>query len=179
MFERFADFRELAIASFDHVLALGLSTPAGDMPSRDRSARIDFQVRVRAANCEKWLPLWRVVVRSSASRLDGFASRIALVRQMTRARIELMYAPELSQLPEEKREATVITLESLMDYEAWGRLREQYGHSFEEACALWVAAVDRVLPPSPDIADDANGSLEEPTIMMTDEDAGMLLPSTL
>ncbi|WP_421999176.1 TetR/AcrR family transcriptional regulator [Reyranella sp.] len=152
VFERFADFRELAVASFDHVLALGLSTPVGDMPSRDRRVRIDFQVRVRATNCERWLPLWRVLLRTPASRVEDLATRMNLVRQMTRARIELMYATELDSLPVESREITVITLEALMDYEAWGRLREHYGRSFEDACAIWKSAVDRILPPSAEVS---------------------------
>lgn len=161
VFERFADFRELAVASFDHVLALGLSTPVGDMPSRDRRARIDFQVSVRATNCERWLPLWRVLLRTTAGRLEELAARMNLVRQMTRARIELMYAPELKGLAAENREVTIITLEALMDYEAWGRLREHYGHSFEDACAVWTSAVDRILPPSVEVATETGTAAVE------------------
>jgi AcrR family transcriptional regulator len=147
VFERFSDFRELASASFDHVLQQGLSTPVGDTPSRDRTTRIAFQVRVRAVNCENWLPLWRVVTRASIGAQEALGVRISVVREMSRARLRLMYEPELSTLSQWKREATLIALEALTDYESWGRMREHYKLSFDEGCEVWAAMTDQLLPP--------------------------------
>lgn len=149
VFERFADFIQLALAAFDHIIQQGLSIPAGDMVTRDRATRIAFQVKVRATNCEKWLPLWRVLMRAPPRAQRAFAAKIALVRQLTRARLELMYAPELATLAPAEREATLIALEALTDYEAWGRLRGDHGLSVERGCAIWERAIDRLLPPSP------------------------------
>ena len=147
VFERFSDFRELASASFDHVLQQGLSTPVGDTPTKDRATRIAFQVRVRAVNCENWLPLWRVVTRASIGAQEALGVRISVVREMSRARLRLMYEPELSTLSQWKREATLIALEALTDYESWGRMREHYKLSFEQGCEVWAAMTDRLLPP--------------------------------
>ena len=147
VFERFSDFKELASASFDHVLQQGLSTPVGDTPSRDRATRIDFQVRVRATNCENWLPLWRVLMRTTLGAQEVLGVRISVIREMSRARMRMMYEPELSTLSQWKREATLIALEALTDYESWGRMREHYKLSFEQGCEVWAAMIDQLLPP--------------------------------
>ena len=146
VFERFADFRELTAAAFDHVLQQGLSTPVGDMPTRDRAARIAFHVRVRATNCENWLPLWRTLNRASIGSMEALKARISIVREMSRARLRLMYEPEFATLSPWRREATLIALEALTDYEAWGRMREHYKLTFDQGCEVWEAMTDQILP---------------------------------
>lgn len=39
--------------------------------------------------------------------------------------------------------------EAIVDVESWARMREQFGLSVDEACAVRVQAVDRLLPPTP------------------------------
>jgi hypothetical protein len=65
------------------------------------------------------------------------------------ARLELMYRPELSTLSEAGRKPVLVALEALIDFESWGRLRERHGLSIEAACDIWIAAIDRILPPTP------------------------------
>ena len=60
-----------------------------------------------------------------------------------------MYRAELSALPEEERRQLLIALEALTDMESWARMREQHGLSFDEACEVWIHAIDRLLPPTP------------------------------
>ncbi len=64
-------------------------------------------------------------------------------------RLELMYRPELSTLSEKERRWTLITLEALTDFESWARMRATHGLSVEEACAVWISAIDGLLPPTP------------------------------
>jgi len=149
VFERFADFRELAAAAFDHVLQQGLSVPVGDAPTRDRASRIAFHVHVRATNCENWLPLWRALTRTPIGNQDILQARFSIVREMSRARLRLMYEPELMAMTPQKRDATLIALEALTDYECWGRMREHYRLSFEQACDVWVAMTEQLLAGSP------------------------------
>jgi AcrR family transcriptional regulator len=149
VFERFVDFRSLYTASFDHILQSGLAIPVRDMPARDRATRIAFQVKVRGTNCENWLPLWRVLMRLDVGSDEELKARIDIVRRMSRARVELMYAPELTSVSPGLREATLIAIEALTDYESWGRMREHYALSFEDASALWRTTIDRLLPPTP------------------------------
>jgi AcrR family transcriptional regulator len=148
VFERFTDMGQLGLAAIDHVVGLGLSTPVGDMAEADRHSRLNFQIRTRARNCETWLPFWRVLVRHQNTS-EKVATRIDYVRGFTRRRLQLMYRPELAVLSEPDRENILIALEAVTDFEAWGRMREHYGLSFEEACAAWRSTIDRLLPPTP------------------------------
>lgn len=148
VFAHFADLQALGVAAFDHILSPGLSTPAGDKVNADRQSRIRFQVEVRARNSENWLPLWRVVERGNL-RSPEISHRTEIVRQLVRARINLMYERELATLSKADRLATVAAIESLTDFESWGRLREHYELSHEDACAAWTKMIDRLLPPTP------------------------------
>jgi hypothetical protein len=60
-----------------------------------------------------------------------------------------MYQPELSTLAEPLRRYTLIALEALTDFESWGRMREDYGLTIEEAREVWMRTIDRLLPPTP------------------------------
>ena len=150
VFERFADFTELAVAAFGHIVQQGLSTPVGDKADADRASRLDFHVGVRARNCEKWLPLWRVLMKTQVAS-KALAPQIDGLRVASRARISLMYRPELETLPEPRRRATVIAIEALIDFESWGRMREHHGLSVDEARDVWLMAIDRLLPPTPKV----------------------------
>jgi hypothetical protein len=75
--------------------------------------------------------------------------RIEKVRSLMRARIELMYRAELGTLSPGSRNAVLIALEALTDFATWGRMREHHGLSVEQAIAVWVEDIDRLLPPTP------------------------------
>jgi hypothetical protein len=48
-----------------------------------------------------------------------------------------------------ERQRTLIALEAITDFESWGRMRETFGLSVEEAGAVWIRAIDRMLPSTP------------------------------
>jgi len=149
VFGRFKDFAELSVATCDYVIAQGqAATPLGDEVNAGRGKRLEFQVETRARNCEDWLPLYRMLVRYE-ERVPALKARVHELRDLTRTRLQAMYRPELSTLPDAEREALLIALESLTEFENWGRMRELHGLSFEAACAVWVNAIDRLLPPTP------------------------------
>jgi AcrR family transcriptional regulator len=149
VFLYFSDVATLSVAACDYAIRQGLSVPTGDKPQADRQARIRFQVEVRAQNCENWLPLWRMLTHFQGS-VPELARRVKTARDLVRERMLLMYAPELSALSDSDRRAVLMALESLTDYESWGRMREVYGLTIEEAREAWVAAIDRLLPPTPE-----------------------------
>jgi len=120
----------------------------GDLVKADRQTRIRFQIGVRGRACETWLPVWRLVV-SAHGTSQALEERVEEVRALTRDRLELMYRPELDTLSEPARNAVLIALEALMDWACWGRMREHYGHSFDQACNAWIEAIERLLPPTP------------------------------
>ena len=104
----------------------------------------------RAHTCERGVALWRVLLRFANQDETGqLKQRVARGRETTVGRMELMYKPELSTLPENERRQLLIALEALTDMESWARLREHHGLSFEEACDVWIHAIDRLLPAIP------------------------------
>ena len=151
IYERFSDLLSLSLAAADHAFAQALAQDAGPNVDADLPTRITAQVGARAAICERWLPLWRALLRSQR-KSQALASRIERTRAMMVARLELVYAPELSTLPEAERRRLLVALDILTDFESWGRLRESHGLSIEEARALWIHAIRRLLPAGPDPA---------------------------
>ena len=148
IFERFPDLRKLRAAAADYQLAQAAAlAPPRDMEA-DRQTRIRSQVETRAGTCERGISLWRVLLHS-ADQDEDLRPRIRLARERTVQRLELMYRPELSPLSERERQHLLIALEAITDIESWARMRELHGLSFEDACGVWIRAVDRLLPPTP------------------------------
>ena len=138
IFERFPDLNALRVAATDYSLAQALALA----PPR--------QVETRAHTCERGIALWRVLLRFADQDETGqLKARVARGRETTIRRIELMYRPELSSMAEDDRRQLLIALEALTDMESWARMRELHGLSFEEACEVWMHAIDRLLPPTP------------------------------
>jgi AcrR family transcriptional regulator len=149
IFERFPDLTALRIAATDYALAQALALAPPRNVDADRQTRIRSQVETRAFTCERGLGLWRVLLASQEESPE-LKKRVRLARDRTVERIELMYKPELSTLSEMARRHLLIALEALTDLESWARMREMHAMSFEEACEVWIEAIDRLLPPSPD-----------------------------
>ena len=148
IFERFPDLLSLRIAATDYVFAVGNAQAAPQHVDSDRPTRLRSQVETRAHTCERWLPLWRAL-NANQGESSELTMRVRLARELIMKRLELMYRPELSTLSELDRKRTLIALEALTDFESWGRMRDLYGLSFEQACTLWIGAIDRLLPPTP------------------------------
>jgi AcrR family transcriptional regulator len=148
IFERFPDLIALRIAATDYALAQAAALAPARHVDADRATRVRSQVETRAGTCERGVALWRVLL-SSDDASGELAVRIGKSRENTVARMELMYRPELSTLPENERRELLIALEALTDHESWARMREMFQLSFEEACAVWMTAIDRLLPPTP------------------------------
>jgi AcrR family transcriptional regulator len=148
IFERFPDLNALKLAATDYAAAQAAALAPARHVDADRATRLRSQVETRAGTCERGVVLWRVLL-SSDDESGEIARRVAKSREMTIARLELMYRPELSTLPEAERRDLLIALETLTDQENWARMREMFELSFEEACAVWVTALDRLLPPTP------------------------------
>lgn len=148
IFERFPDLSKLRVAAADYQLAQAAALAPPRHADGDRPTRIRSHVETRAGTCERGVALWRVLI-FSADQDPELKSRLATARQRTIERIEVMYRPELSTLPERERRNLLIALEAITDIESWARMRELYGLSFDESCAVWMRAIDRLLPPTP------------------------------
>ena len=148
IFERFPDLTMLRVAVTDYAIAEARANGALRDLDADRLTRIKSQVSQRGSGCERWLPLWRVL-SADLTQAPDLQQRIGMIRQLIVMRMEMMFRPELSSVSDAERKKIVLALESLLDFESWARMRELYGLSFEEACAVWVKAIDRLLPQAP------------------------------
>lgn len=148
VFERFTDLLTLSLAAADYVFAQGMAQAVARNVDADRQTRLRSQVETRAHICERWLPIWRVLIHNQ-SESQLLKMRIEHMREVIVERLQLMYEPELSTLSEFERQQLLIALEALTDFEAWGRMRERHGLSFEAACDVWITAINRLLPPTP------------------------------
>jgi AcrR family transcriptional regulator len=144
IFERFADLDALSLATADYAIAQGQAEAVARHVDGDRPTRIRSHVETRAFACEKWLPLWRII--TSQDQLAELKTRVVLVRLANVERIKLMYAPELSSLPEPPRSQLVIALAALTSFESWDQMRHCHDLSVEAAQAVWRSAIDRMLP---------------------------------
>jgi AcrR family transcriptional regulator len=148
IFERFPDLSKLRTAAADYQLAQAAALAPPRYADGDRASRIRAQVETRAGTCERGVALWRVLI-FSVDQNDELKARLRLARERTVERLEVMYRPELSTLSERERKYMLIALEAITDMESWARMRDLYGLSVEEACAVWIRAIDRILPPTP------------------------------
>ena len=148
IFERFADLSALRVAAVDYQLAHAAALAPPRHVDGDRQTRIKSQVETRAGTCERGVALWRVFLYT-IDESEELKLRLRIARQRTIDRFEIMYRPELSTLGDVERKHLLIVLETLTDMESWARLREFFGLSFEDACAVWIRAIDRLLPATP------------------------------
>ncbi len=147
IFERFPDLDALRLAATDQAIAEGRAQGALQDLDADRATRVRSHVETRGRGCESWLPLWRVLSTGQSSELR---ERIRLVRQLVTMRLEFMFKRELSTLSDADRRKTLLALEAITVYESWGRMRELYCLSCEQACASWIRVIDSLLPPTPE-----------------------------
>lgn len=148
IFERFADLNALTLATADYAILQGQAESQARDVDADRATRIRSHVHIRAAACEKWSPLWRVLMTTQQEVVE-LQQRIVLARYANIERMKLMYARELGALDEAARQRLLIGLAMLVSFESWDQMRDCYKLSIEDAEATWIAAIDRMLPPTP------------------------------
>jgi AcrR family transcriptional regulator len=148
IFERFPDLHAIRVSATDHAIGEAKAFSALRDADADRLTRIRSQVETRARSCERWLPLWRTLTTNS-SESPELQQRIKMIRQLVVMRIEAMFGPELAALDEPERRKTLVALEAVMDFESWARMIEMFGLSHEQACAVWIRTIDRLLPATP------------------------------
>src|SRR4029450_2446223 len=81
VFERFPDIHTLQVAASDYTLV--------------QAPPLRPQAETPGQSCERWLPLWRSLVVNQGDSPE-LKQRVILSRERVVARLEVMYAPELS-----------------------------------------------------------------------------------
>lgn len=148
IFERFDDLLALTLAATDYAFAVEQARATRQPRTGPRSERLRYNVERRSGICERWLPLWRVLLQHQTES-ELVRARIKRIRDVMWTGFALTYHTELAPLPEAERKVLLIALEQLTDFKSWGRMREHHGLSIEEARQVWIVAIDRILPPTP------------------------------
>jgi hypothetical protein len=138
----------LSLGAAKYAFVQGSLRAAARHVDGDRPTRLKSQVETRAQTCEEWLPLWRALLHYQR-KSDKLKVWVCRVHDAMLQRLELMYEPELSHLTDGARVDMLIALGALTDFESWGRMRELHGLSIQEAQNVWIKAIDRMLPPTP------------------------------
>ena len=145
IFERFADLNALTLATADYAIAQAQAEATPQDVEADRASRIRSHVATRAAACERWLPLWRVLI-GTQEHVAELRTRVVLARYGNIERMRLMYRPELAALPDDARERLLFVLGTLVSFESWDQMRGYFGLSSEAAQTAWREAIERLLP---------------------------------
>ena len=100
--------------------------PDGQRERTFRTRKLLIEAYINVAGEKKRIPkTGEVALRAGVSQRSVFERFGSL---------DAMYRPELDTLSEPARIAVLIALEALTDWACWGRMREHYGHSFDQAC---------------------------------------------
>lgn len=147
--ERFATLGELHNAAAEYALSQAIALAPLSKADADRPTRIRAQVHTRAGTCERMLHLWRLLLAGQTNSPD-LRNKVVVARNLIGQRLKTMYRPELATLPATEQRKLLVTLEALTDFESWGLMREHHTMAFEDACDIWIDAIDRLLPATPE-----------------------------
>src|SRR5215813_7212908 len=143
LFESFTDLDGLVLAATEYAIVQAQGEAVAHNVGAYRTIRIHSQVEAVTFVCEKWLPLWRLIVRQEQPQLR---QRAAMVSSAIIERLKLIYGPELSGLVVSERDRLLMALAALISFESWDQLRHTDGLSITAAQAVWRSAIDRLLP---------------------------------
>jgi AcrR family transcriptional regulator len=148
IFDHFVAIDNLHSAAAEYAIKQAVAfAPLVDADA-DRQTRIAAQVHTRAGTCERALPLWRLLL-ARQSKSSELREKVAVARKLIGLRLEAIYAPELATMAEAARLKLVVALEALTNFESWELMRDYHKMSFEDACDVWIGAIDRLLPSAP------------------------------
>jgi AcrR family transcriptional regulator len=152
VFERFPDLHALQVAAASHAMDRVAALAPPPLLDKDRTARIEHQVEIRANLCEVWGRLWQSLLTNRGDS-DELRQKIRQFQEMRLDRLEVAFRPELATLSDAERRQTLVALALLTDTSSWTSMREFFGFSIEAARAVWVDSVQRLLPSTPPSSD--------------------------
>ena len=144
VYERFSDLRTLSVAAADHAFAQVSAQASVPIVDADLHTRLTSQVGSRAAICERWLPLWRALLR-----YQGRSEELAIRVKRTRAAMVRGWSSRTGrnfQRCLNRSVASCFCLGHSDRFRKLGRLRESHGLSIEAARDIWINAIGRMLP---------------------------------
>lgn len=145
VFERFPDLHNLQVAAAGHAMDQVAALAPPPLLDADRNARIEHQVQMRSHLCEIWGRLWRSLLVNRGDS-DELRQKISKFQELRLSRLKVAFHPELAILPDVERRQILVALALLTDVSSWHCMREFLGLSVDEARAVWVDSLQRLLP---------------------------------
>lgn len=143
LFAHFADVPLLYQAAIRRVLDDMLSNEWPRIGG-DLAERIDGLVTHHAQACEHWLPFLRAAATLRYEHADLWQG-CQSAREQLRDRLRAGFAPEFDSLDDEETATLLDALTALLDWDAWGKLRQDRDLSVERARAVWALGLSRLL----------------------------------
>ncbi len=149
VFQHFADTAELYVAVLDRVLS-GVTSPA---PGFSRQLPLDQRIAAvvgdRAERYEKVRPMW-TFIETLQQRSTEAATRLVGLYSGNRHQLAESFGPELSALPDERREHALNAVTATLTPESWIVLRERLGLTVEQAREEWRFLAQVIFSDRPD-----------------------------
>lgn len=145
VFERFPDLLSLQVVAASYAMDQVAALAAPPLLDADRNARIEHQVQMRSHLCEIWGRLWRSLLVNRGDS-DELRQKISAFQELRLSRLEIAFRPELAILPDVECRQILVALTLLTDVSSWQCMREFLGLSVDEARAVWVGSLQRLLP---------------------------------
>lgn len=142
LFAHFADVPLLYQAAIKRVLDDML---ANDWPEirGGLAERIDSLVSQHAQACEQWLPFQRAAATLRYEHPELWQG-CHDAREQLRERLRATFAPELASLDDDEACTLLDTLSALLDWDTWGKLRQDRDLGAERASAVWSRGLVRL-----------------------------------
>jgi AcrR family transcriptional regulator len=148
VFERFPDLQALQVAAASYAIDRVAALAPPPILDKDRTARIEHQIEIRAHLCEVWGRLWQSLLVNRGDS-DELRQKIREFQELRIDRLEAAFGPELMTLADAERRQTLVALALLTETSSWTSMREFFGLSIDEARTVWVDSVQRLLPSTP------------------------------
>lgn len=145
VFERFPDLDTLQVAAASYAIDQVAALASPPLLDADRDTRIEHHVEMRAQLCEVWDRLWRSLLVNRGDS-DELRQKISRFQELRLSRLEDVFRPELAALSEGERRQILVALGLQTDASSWSLMRQHFGLSVDEARAVWVASIQRLLP---------------------------------
>ena len=155
LFAHFADVPLLYQAAIKRVLDDVLTSEWRDLRRGSLAERIGNLVVHHAQACEQWLPFQRAAATLRYEHAELWHGCQAASEQL-RERIRTVFASELADLDDDEAGTLLDALCTLLDWDAWAKLRHDRDLTVERARAIWTAGLFRLLaaePPSTRVLD--------------------------
>jgi AcrR family transcriptional regulator len=148
VFGRFPDLHNLQVAATIHAIDRVAALTPTPLLGTDRKARIEHHVETRANLCEIWGRLWRSLLVNRGDS-DELRQKISEFQELRLRQLEVAFRPDLATLSDVDLRQTLVAVLLLTDASSWNYMRELLGLSVDEARAVWVASIQRLLPSTP------------------------------